>query len=140
MIVGAFWFLDQWVDSGFGDFAWSMAKDDDGENMMMPGALVFSLATAGIPAVTIAAMPYHTISVASSKLDEYVYRTSTTGKMSHFSFTKQRFVFSRRWLLRSTAKVGARLVPGLGWALLAWDLYSLADWYMRSDDPLGIRD
>lgn len=139
MIIGAFWYLDKWAHSGFGDFAWSMAKTDDGENMMMPGALVFSLATAGVPALAIAAMPYQTISVASSKLDEYVYRTSTTGKMSSFSFTKRRFVYSNRWLLRSAAKIGARAVPGLGWALLAYDLYTVADWYMRSDDPLGIR-
>ena len=142
MIWAAIWYLDKWANSPYGGgVAWSMTKPgSSGEYEMMPGALVYTLATAALPAVHIAGTPYGAISKVASRLDEYVYNTSTTGKMSSFSFTKKRFVYSNRWLLRSGAKVGSRLVPGLGWGLLAYDLYTVGRWYMQDEvDPLGLK-
>lgn len=142
MLFASIWYLDLWSKSSVGGgFARSMTKPGaSGEYEMMPAALVWTLATAGVPAIHIAGTPYHQISKASAYLDDYVHVTDPKGKMSHFSFTKRRFVYSNQWLRRSAARVGARLVPGLGWGLLAYDLYTVGRWYMQDEvDPLGLK-
>ena len=143
MIIGALWYFDQWYDSPFGGgVARDMMKHQSSEGEMIPAAFVWSAATFGVPAVHIAGMPYHSIFKKGAQLSEYVARTAPTPVWLHpaskFDMTTMKWVLpraklSRKMLLRGVAKVGARAVPGLGWALLAVDLYHVGKWYMETD-------
>ncbi len=129
MISGAVWYLDKWSKHKYGGQAtWAMtAPGSNREYDMMPAALIYGLFTAGIPAVHIAAMPYAKIADLSYDLAEYASRTDSIWRSQIPKF------FTRKGMLRVGAKIGARALPVVGWALLAYDVYNVSKWYLETD-------
>ncbi len=110
----------------------------------------------GLAGVAVAGSPYHSMGVLARHLDDVNYWTHAARvNASHhsymvrrgmsisptaaknFAFTSGRFVpmaragffpvpLARGRGARIAAKLAGRLVPGLGWGLLAYDLYTVA--------------
>jgi hypothetical protein len=130
MIIGALWYIDQWNKNPLGGgLARGMMASSSSEGEMVPAALMYSLATAGVPAVHIAGMPYHTIAQKSYDMLEYAERTDS---MWRSQIPK---LASRKGMLRLGAKVGGRVVPGLGWALFALDMWYVGKWIGEKTNP-----
>lgn len=70
----------------------------------------------------------HAQRVAKSHHSYMVRRGMTISKSSAHHFAQAGVGRARsRMALRFGAKLGARLVPGLGWALLAYDVYTVTN-------------
>ncbi len=130
MIIGSLWYLDQWYKNPLGGgIARSMMASQSSEGEMMPAALLYSLTTAGIPAVHIAGLPYHSIANVSYDMLDYVDRTDSIWR------SQLPRLASKKGMLRLGAKVGGRAIPGLGWALFAVDMWHVGKWIGEKTNP-----
>ena len=132
MITAAIWYVDQWVKHPFGGGATKhmMKPGTSRDYEMMPAALVYALWTGGVPALHIAGTPYHKLANWTYDAYDYLYRTEPIVRHSQLA----RGGMSRRlWFKRGFAKVATRAIPGIGWALFAFDIYSVSKWYLETD-------
>lgn len=113
MITGAVWYLDQLATHKWGGKAAIRAVQID-DSLAGP-MIIAGFAWGLVPAAHIAAVPYSKIVRTTQDIRSFLYRTS------HYYIFPKGSARARNKLL---AKIGARAVPGLGWALLAYDLYS----------------
>lgn len=141
MIGASIWYAQQWDkfhSPYYGDYRDALDRED-------PHAAVvpfYVTATFAFPSVAIATSPYAYLFSKASQLshraDLLDYELSSVKHFArHAPFSDivpMRAAASRRlaskWFL---ARAGARLLPGLGWGLLAYDIYSVSKWYLESD-------
>ncbi|HHZ64180.1 MAG TPA: hypothetical protein EYN51_01555 [Flavobacteriales bacterium] len=149
MIRGAIWWLEQWNNihsplyRPFGDAILSEDSElsDSRKLAGFTSGLLYAGMTGLAPAIVIGSSPYLYMSKAGGSLSEG-WRTAMRvegGLLAHTTPVSRwilggsddvfRLVRSRLFL----AKVGARFIPGLGWGLLAYDLYTVGKWYMETD-------
>ena len=141
MITAAVWYVDQWIKHPFGGGATKhmMAPGPDREYEMMPLALLYALMTGGIPALHIAGTPYHKLADWTYDAYDYLDRTEdlhrrpTRLQVNWKNPLRSRITHNTVWLRRGLAKVATRALPGIGWALFAYDIYSVSKWYLETD-------
>jgi hypothetical protein len=139
MISGAVWYLQQWDEFHapyYGDYRESMSEK---KSAVVP---FYAFATLAVPAVGIGISPYaylfskgHQLSGIADDAaydlarNRHIFQHAPFSKIAPMRGAASR-VLASKWLF---ARAGARLVPGLGWALLAYDLYNVGKWYIESD-------
>ncbi len=138
MIRGAIWWLEQWhAMNKHYDFydAW----DDSPEGAV---ASPFYFAMTGVfPAVFIGVSPYGHMQRATMNLEGYVARKAWNKSNIVINarppFFHRRFTHSagKRLILKGGAKLGARAIPYLGWALLAVDAWMVGKWIGEQTSP-----
>ncbi len=117
------------------------------DKMMLKGAL--ALGTAPIW-IGVGVSPYFTLHQQAARMgwavDDVRHTRRITAKygrlagkfrtMTHWNWFPKHRSFAMRGGLRWTAtKVGARFIPYLGWALLAYDLWSVGKWIGGKTSP-----
>lgn len=109
-----------------------------------PALEAISNYAAAVSLAHLAGSPYHTVGSVTERLAAFNRGTAAqaTAKAQHRYMVKSGMSISKssaahfaaagvgrsssRLAIRVGARVGARLVPGLGWALLAYDVYTLS--------------
>ena len=147
MIRGSIWYMEQWdklhspMYKPVYDASTDTRRSKYSRAAGFTSAILYSAMTGLTPSIVIASSPYHIMYSVSSDLS-LGWRTAMRaegGMLVHTTGVSRwvlggsddvfRLVRSRLFL----AKAGARLIPGLGWALLAYDLYTVGNWYMKTD-------
>ncbi len=136
MIIGGLWWLEQWHKwhSPYYQYA-----DDSPEGQV--GSVIYSIMTGVVPAVGIAVSPYGQLQRQTIRLESYIANRGYQGHQFRFSMSKGKFVFGRplakRAALKLGARIGARFVPGLGWALLVVDAWAVGKWIGKKTNPFS---
>ena len=129
MIIGALWWLEQWHKAHKPYYQYA-----DDSSYGMPASVLYATMTGVVPAAFIAASPYGQLQRITMGIEDYSSRRAYDKSTLHFStkfpFARRKFVHSagKRAALKFGARVGARFVPGLGWALFAVDMWHVGKW------------
>jgi len=133
MIKHSIWVLEQEYRFAKEQFDWGEGGrptlEDD------PWWIFAGITAAAVQTSAISALPYYGIIQLSGRMDDYVfYHTIDRAVPIAFRFGAGIKGFqpvfrsaARRGLLLG-ARVGSRAIPYVGWALLAYDLYSVGKW------------
>ncbi len=147
MLTGAVWYLvgwDKFHSPYYGRVSSALQEGNRGALASIPYALWTGVA----PAVLMGLGPYHymftkpaewghTATMIDDELRSVRHIARHFPRLGPMNAAVSQRMATRAMYLR----VGARLVPFLGWALLAYDVAQLSKWYIESDwDPLGLRD
>jgi hypothetical protein len=134
MIVGGLWWLEQWHKWHAPYYQYA---DDSPEGM--PASVLYASMTGVAPALAIGVSPYAQLQRVTMGLEDYVANRGYQGRQFRFSMSQGKFLFgrslSKRMALRMAAKVGARFVPGVGWALLVVDAWAVGKWLGEKTNP-----
>ena len=147
MIRSGIWYLEHWNKfhskyyGDVGSFVFDGSRSKTERTLGWSWAVAYALTTGLAPAVFLGISPYHYIYHGASTLD-LGWRTALRaegGYLAHSTATS-------RWILGGSddvlklrygrllaAKAGSRLIPYVGWSLLAYDLYNVGKWYLESD-------
>lgn len=147
MLRGSVWYLEQWdrihspMYKPFADAVFHSDISDERKAVGWSAGVLYTVMTALSPAIIIGVSPYQGMYRVSSELS-LGWRTAMRaegGMLAHSTGVS-------RWILAGTddvfnvvrsrlflAKAGSRLIPGVGWALFAYDLYKVGQWYMETD-------
>lgn len=138
MIRGAIWWLEQWhkANKPFYHF-W----DDSPEGQV--GGPVFAMMTGIAPAIGIAVSPYGQLQRRTIALESYVAREAWSKGSPFVRSTPKGLIFGKRFthsagkrlILKGGAKLGARAIPYLGWALLVVDAWMVGKWIGEQTSP-----
>ncbi len=147
MLITGNWWLHKWHKfhrKGYEPFFEGVFDEDILESHRAVGftaGFLYAAMTAVSPAFVLAASPYHALYSASSELS-LGWRTAMRAEGGYLAHSTS----VSRWILGGTddilnvryrrlllAKAGSRLIPGIGWALLAVDVYHLSKWYLETD-------
>ena len=134
MFIHGLWWIEQWHEWHAPYYQYA---DDSPEGQV--ASPIYAILTGVAPAVGISLGTYGGIQAITMGLEDYVERRAYQGRHWAFDIKSARFTFSRsasrRMLLRGAAKVGARVVPGLGWALFAVDMWHVGKWIGKKTNP-----
>ena len=141
MLSTAIWVLEQeaaWVSR---NLTYTRQSEND------PTGLIFASTFGVAQTAAISLTPYYQISKASSALrwvaDDIAYSRKhpilskfwpLTGHLHNYHPKLLRFA-RKGGMRRLAVKVGARAVPGLGWALFAVDMWMVGKWIGEKTNP-----
>jgi len=145
MIILAAWLLEKEWQA----VEWIAADDADPlDKLAMKGVLAVSTAPIWIG---VGVSPYYTLSQQQARLSWAVDDVRHTRKMrakygrlgakfrtfTHWNYFPKHRSFAMRGGLRwGATKVGSRFIPYVGWALLAYDLWSVGKWIGEKTSPV----
>ncbi len=137
MLITAIWVLEQenkWIRKHF------TYTDPDPGNMAWyeAGAALTLIAGGSAQTAMITMMPYYGLSRAHETAQWAVRDTMWTRAVRRTrSFYPLNRLLAKPSAWRfATAKVGSRFIPYLGWALLAYDLWSVGKWIGEKTSPV----
>jgi hypothetical protein len=135
MIVGGLWWLEQWHEAHKPFYKYA----DDSGPTGAAASVIYATMTGVAPAIAIGASPYGHMQLATMRMEDYVARRGYQGRHWNFDIVQKRFTFSRtfshRLMLRTGAKIGARVIPYAGWALLMLDAWHVGKWIGEKTNP-----
>ncbi len=141
MLIAALWVLEKEYKFGKKHFTYTDPKPD--HMSWYEAAAAFTLISgAALQTSVIGGMPYRSLFKAHGAMEWAVRDTMWTravrktgalgGKYNTytlFNYYPKMGAFAQKGGLRfAVTKVGARVIPYVGWALLAYDLYSVGKW------------
>ena len=129
MFIHGLWWIEQWHEWHAPYYQYA---DDSPEGRV--ASPIYAIMTGVAPAVGISLGTYGGIQAITMGLEDYSSRRAYDKATLHFSttfpFARRQFVHSagKRAALKFGARVGARFMPGLGWALFAVDMWHVGKW------------
>jgi len=141
MLRSAIWLLEQEYRFGKKQFTYTDPNPDEisGYEGM---AFTILFAGAALQTSAVSMVPYYSLYQAHAAMSwavsDIAYSKANRGALrGAHTFYPRTLAFARRGGLRFVAtKVGSRFIPIVGWALLAYDLWSVGKWIGEKTSPV----